>query len=296
MFTKYQHLERFNTPEVENIQYGECFVFPKLDGTNSSVWIHDGEIKAGSRNRILSLENDNQGFLEFVLKQKNIAEFLKENENYILYGEWLVPHTIKTYRLSAWNKFYVFDVFDKKNNKFLHYNEYKVILDKFEIEYIAPMGIVVNGNLESFEFYIDRNFYLLADESVVGEGIVIKNYNFINDFGRTVWAKIVTNEFKEANRKVFDLEAREIVTTELKIVNKYLTEDFILKEYNKFLNTRNFSKKLIPELLKTIFYEFVKEEVYNIIFELKLPTIDFKHLHALVVAKIKEILFDVFSK
>ena len=48
-FRRYQHLERFGTTEVQNIELGECYIFPKIDGTNSSVWIENGEIKADTR-------------------------------------------------------------------------------------------------------------------------------------------------------------------------------------------------------------------------------------------------------
>ena len=56
-FRKYQHIERFGTMEVEGIELGLCYIFPKIDGTNSSVWLgEDGQIHAGSRKRELSLE------------------------------------------------------------------------------------------------------------------------------------------------------------------------------------------------------------------------------------------------
>ena len=38
-FLKYQHVERVGTSEVENIELGTCYVFPKIDGTNASIWI-----------------------------------------------------------------------------------------------------------------------------------------------------------------------------------------------------------------------------------------------------------------
>jgi len=31
-FKKYQHVERFGTSEVEKIEFGTCYVFPKIDG------------------------------------------------------------------------------------------------------------------------------------------------------------------------------------------------------------------------------------------------------------------------
>lgn len=46
-FKKYQHVERFGNLEVEAIELGECYVFSKLDGTNSSCWLDEEEVKAG---------------------------------------------------------------------------------------------------------------------------------------------------------------------------------------------------------------------------------------------------------
>ena len=45
-FKKYMHIERLGTDEVEDIEFGECYIFYKLDGTNGSVWLDNGELKA----------------------------------------------------------------------------------------------------------------------------------------------------------------------------------------------------------------------------------------------------------
>ena len=121
MFVKYQHLERFGTAETEGIEFGECYVFPKIDGTNASVWYENEQIKAGSRNRELSLEKDNAGFFEWVIQNKAIQEFLQEHSDLRLFGEWLVPHSLKTYRDDAWRRFYVFDVM--RGDDYLHFEE-----------------------------------------------------------------------------------------------------------------------------------------------------------------------------
>ena len=42
MFVKYMHLERYGNEEVDGIEQGTTYVFPKLDGTNAQVWV-DGE-------------------------------------------------------------------------------------------------------------------------------------------------------------------------------------------------------------------------------------------------------------
>lgn len=150
MFKRYQHLERFGTTEVENIELGECYIFPKIDGTNGSVWMDNGEIKAGSRNRELSLEKDNAGFLEWAKGQKHLISYLNENPNHRLFGEWLVPHSLTTYRGNAWRNFYVFDVeidsSSESDTVYMHYNDYKPLLDKHGVDYIPPIAIIKNAS------------------------------------------------------------------------------------------------------------------------------------------------------
>ena len=137
-FVKYQHVERYGTTETEGITVGTCYIFPKIDGTNSSVWLQDNRVCAGSRNRELSLDKDNAGLLEYINQKSNIQEFFKEYPNLRLYGEWLVPHHLKTYRDNAWNKFYIFDVtyIEDGITHYMPYNEYQPILEKYSIDYI----------------------------------------------------------------------------------------------------------------------------------------------------------------
>jgi hypothetical protein len=153
-FKKYQHVERFGNTEVENIELGECLIFPKIDGTNASVWMtDDGRLCAGSRNRELSLEKDNAGFYDYVIHNKNILNLLQEFPQYRLYGEWLVPHSLKTYKENAWKNFYVFDItIDSEDGsvRYVPYNEYQSILEAFNISYIPPICTIKNGSYEQF--------------------------------------------------------------------------------------------------------------------------------------------------
>jgi len=71
-FRKYMHIEKFGTDEVHGIELGGCYVFPKLDGTNGSIWNDGGALQAGSRNRQLSLDADNAGFLKACLENENL--------------------------------------------------------------------------------------------------------------------------------------------------------------------------------------------------------------------------------
>ena len=290
-FKKYQHVERFGAIETAGIENGMCYVFPKIDGTNASIWWDDG-LKAGSRNRELVVGADNAGFYEWAKKQTVLKLFFRDYPQLRLYGEWLVPHTLKTYDESAWRQFYVFDVMNEEH--YLHYEEYSKILDMYGIEYIPPICKVENPTYERLVAQLEKNDYLIEDGKGTGEGIVIKNYDYRNKFGRIVWAKIVANEFKAKHRKKDVAEIKEAKIIEQEIAEKFITKSLVEKEFAKINAEAGWSSKFIPRLLSTVFYCLVKEESWNFIKEFKNPTIDFKRLSFFTNNRIKELMPELF--
>lgn len=292
-FKKYQHLERFGTSEVEGIEIGKCYLFPKIDGTNGSVWWNEG-IKAGSRNRQLSIDNDNQGFYEWVLKQEGLREFLIDNPTKRLFGEWLVPHSLKTYREDAWKDFYVFDVKDDESDVHMNFDDYVELLKVYDINYIPPQKIIVNPTYDDILFQLERNYYLIKDGNGTGEGLVIKNYDFVNKYGRQIWAKIVTSEFKEKHHKEMGAPVVKNNLLEEEISNKYVTLALCEKVLAKIENDGGFTSKKTPQLLNTVYYDIVKEDCWNFIKEHKNPTINFKTLQSCVFRTVKQKLPHLF--
>lgn len=306
MFKKYQHLERFGNAEVQNIELGECYIFPKIDGTNASIWIENGELKAGSRNRELSLESDNAGFYLWVKSQNNILEYLLRNPTHRLFGEWLVPHSLKTYREETWRNFYVFDVaIDKKEDEilhdgdslvnYLHYNEYKPEIEAFGINYVPPISIIQNANYDLLVKQLAKNVFLIEDGKGAGEGIVIKNYDFRNKYNRQSFAKIVTSEFKEAHAKVMGsnpITGKKLVEEE--IADKYVTKALCEKLHAKIENESGFTSKMIPRLLNTVYYDLIREESWEFVKEFKNPTINYSTLNHFVIHKVKQNLPHLF--
>jgi len=299
-FRKYQHIERFGTDEVDGIEFGKCYIFYKIDGTNASVWLDkEGKVKAGSRNRELTLENDNAGFYNAIINDERIINYLNKHPSHRLFGEWLVPHTLKTYRQDAWRKFYIFDVcLDKEDGlEYIPYDIYKPLLEEFNLDYIPPLAIITNPTYESLIKCLEKTGqFLIEDGNGIGEGIVIKNYDFYNKYKRQTWAKIVANEFKEKHHK--EMGCPEIKTEKMieeKIVDDFCTESFIEKEYAKIVIEQNgWESKYIPMLLGRVFSELIKEESWNMIKKYKNPKIDYKTLNALVIKKIKETKKEVF--
>lgn len=299
-FRKYQHLERFGTTEVQGIELGKTYIFPKLDGTNASVWLNEkGEIQAGSRKRHLTLEADNAGFYAWVKKQANLLAYLQENPTHRLFGEWLVPHSLKTYRQDAWRNFYIFDVAVNKTEneithkgddkvKYLSYDEYKPLLEEKGLNFISPISIITNANYEQLINQLNKNVFLIEDGKGVGEGIVIKNYEFKNKYGRNTFAKIVTTEFKEKHSKTMgasEIKGKKMVEEE--IAKEFVTTALVDKVYAKIENESGFNSRAIPRLLNTVFYDVVREDTWNFIKKHKNPSINFKTLQHFVFAEVK---------
>jgi len=297
MFIKYHHVERLGTDEVEGILDGECYVFPKLDGTNASVWIEGGQLCAGSRRRKLTLEQDNAGFLAYILDSEITAPLIAlliANPSLTLYGEWLVPHSLKTYREDAWRRFYVFDVYDREAERLLPYDEYSTMICDSAIQVIPPMRVVSRPTEEWLVKLLDSNTYLITDGQGCGEGLVIKRYDYVNAYGRMTWAKLVRNEFKEKNLKAFGVPNVQMTNLEYKIAETFLTQPVVDKVYADMTAEEPWRSRRIPELLGRVWHDFVVEEIWEVLKRYRNPTIDFRRLHRYVVARIKALRPDLF--
>lgn len=313
-FIRYPHLERLGHADVDGLDIGDCWVFPKLDGTNASIWIDKvGIYRAGSRSRQLSAEQDNAGFYNWYASEDPKAYALRKYLHSFpngtrIYGEWLVPHTFKHYREDVWKRFWVFDVLHPVHG-FLAWEDYVNDATQFEgADIVQPICKISNPSKEDLLKLTELNTFLVKDGEGPGEGIVIKRYGFVNKFGRTTWAKIVRNEFKEANHGTFGVPEKDgTYTPEPDIAARVVTATLVNKErakielalLNEAVNVtteedgRRLRKSLIPRLLETVFHCVCTEELWDELKRLKNPTIDFKRLHKFVIAECKKHMGDL---
>lgn len=296
MFKPYMHLEKYGNTEVESIELGKVYVFPKLDGTNASLWLDERGIGYGSRNRDLRDGDDNQGFKHEMQHDKAVAKFFEHHPNLRLYGEWLVPHTFKGYRADAWRKFYVFDVLNDATGHWLTYDAYKPLLDDAGLHYIPPIAEITNATYENLLRFLEQCLFLCPDGGEPGEGIVLKNYDYYNKFHRQVWAKIVRQEFKEANVKAFNHPSiNNSKLNEQAIVDRAVTKALVDKTKAKIeADSAGWSSKYIPRLLETVFYDVVREELWDALKEIKFGAVNFTTLRALTIKRIKELVPELF--
>jgi hypothetical protein len=300
----FMSLVRANKSEVRGIEVGTCYVFPKLDGTNASIfWDEENQtLGAGSRRRKLSEGADNAGFFNHMKDHPTAKELVMSFPTWNIYGEWLVPHSLKTYREESWRQFYIFDVWDQDKNRYLTYEEYKGALQPVlesvccsDICIIPPMAIITNGNYTRFERCAEENTYQIEDGKGCGEGVVIKNYEFLNQFGTTPYAKLVTNLFKEANAIAFGPKEIKDEMIEQLIAEKYTTAARVEKIKLKIEDEVGpWHSKLIPRLINTTFHDIITEEMWEILKDNKKPTINFGLLHRYVIISIKAVQPDLF--
>lgn len=323
-FRRYHHLERAAHPDVADLDHGTVYIFPKIDGTNASMWCDaDGVVQCGSRSRMLSVDNDNHGFHAWVngdeLSAMALSVFLKTCRHLTVYGEWLVPHTLKTYREEAWRRFYVFDVYSHEQEAYLPFSQYGDSLSTMEIDIIVPLAIAENPSKDQIQKLVDHNTFLIRDGAGAGEGVVLKNYDWKNKYGHQPWAKVVRNEFKESNLAAFGIPViKGEKQVEAEIVAELCTEAFVRKTFDRvvlltaedsgstfegaahdnYIPREHFIEanrgKIIPRFLGTVYHEFVVEEIWTIVKRFKNPTICFRKLQNLLVIASKKLLPEIF--
>jgi hypothetical protein len=286
-FRRYEKIHRLGKEETEGILVGKVHVMEKIDGANASIWKENDTLCTGSRSRYLGNDNFN-GFGTFVQSHEGIKKALEENPTLRLYGEWLVRHTI-VYKETSYKKFYLFDVFDGEK----YWSTDKVIefAKKYDIPYAEYYGTFENPTVEQLEELVGKSS--LGDK---GEGIVLKNFDFVNKFGDICYAKIVKQEFMEENAIIFGGNNKHSETYwEMYIVNKYMTLARIEKIIHKIESEVGSSLGLehTSRIINTAYHDMLTEEIWDI--AKKAGKIDFKSLSHLSLRKAAVIYKDIIN-
>lgn len=317
-FRKFMHVERLGHRATQGILEGTVYLMPKLDGTNGVVWFRDGEVRCGSRNNYLNPAGgqDNHGFRAAMLADPFWPRLFDRHPHLIVYGEWLVPHTVKDYLPEAWRKFYVFDMFDTQNHRYLtpsevvdmvlgldpNTEESRVLL-AFWTKTHSPSEAQLTGVLNDLSKH-------LMKEGRHGEGIVVKNYDWLNqDRHGRAWAKIIHPEFAnqgKAGKGVPKIDA----PVDQRLVDKFVTVDHVKKTLAKIiaivaeemkvelpvdeqmwrrlaLDNRG---KIIPRLMGQVLSDLWSEEGWQIFKAAKGESISTSSFKALTEKRVKETL------
>ena len=297
MFHPFIHVERLDTEETDGILVGRCEITPKLDGTNACVWYEDGKLHVGSRRREITPVDDNAGFAAAIEQSKSpdivaLWDFCVAHPTWIIYGEWLGSTKfigqIKAYDPVALGHLWIFDVWDRVTETYVPRVEWEYAITSEQrfgdlIRYIIPMRVIDNPTKEQLFSLMDNNHFLLDGEHV-GEGIVIRNNEFHNKFGRYAIAKLVREEWKQDKREKKTVPEGSV---EVAIVANFATTVEFSKARVKteLYFGEPFSASLAKHVgfyLNTVWNDAILEETKNWVKKCKVTEVNFSVLKAAV--------------
>ena len=174
---------------------GTIYATEKVDGSQFSFGLVDGELICRSRKQQIDLDNTSM-FKLGVDTAKDLASQGLLNEGWTYRGEYLSKpkHNTMAYDRVPRGSIILFDV------------------DRSDQDYVTPSGVVdiaANIDLESvplLETYFTKPNLedvtaLLENESILGggkiEGVVLKNYGMFGRDAKAMMAKVVSEDFKE---------------------------------------------------------------------------------------------------
>ncbi len=288
-FRKYPKIKRLGTEETEGILEGTVFIQEKVDGANVQIWKkEDGTMGMGSRGREVTEEEFN-GFVPYIYAHDGIFRLLTTYPEYHLYGEWLVKHSI-SYKETAYRKFYLFDIFTPDGR--MNLEELYKVAEGYKIETPQLFAKLENPKLDDIMEFVGK-----TNLGEAGEGVVIKNFDFISQFGDMEYAKIVTEKFKEENAITFGGNNKASDSYwEMYIVNKYFTLARVQKVMGKIqpLVDKKLSIEHTARLIGTMYHDVISECMFEI--QKKVKKIDFGKLSRLGARKTAKIYIDILNE
>lgn len=197
---KYKDIERLKDKYAPAFKVGEHItITEKIDGANASIVVNeDGTLTACSRRNELNQNNTLQGFYGFVQTLDASIVSAALTSRYILFGEWLVKHTIR-YPEDKMKQFYVFDVFDTETEQYMPWDFTKQIAEFIGLKTVP---VFYDGPFISWEHIYSFVGKTEMGGEPTGEGVVIKSQDRLdNKFsGTPEYVKIVAKEFSEVHQ------------------------------------------------------------------------------------------------
>lgn len=271
---KYVDIERLKDKYAMAFKTGEHItVSEKIDGANASICYdaETGSLAAFSRRQRLTEDNNLQGFYAYVLTLDPVKwADVTSNGRFIVFGEWLVKHTIK-YPDDLMRKFYVFDVWDTEAEQYVPWFLTYQIAQALGLKTVP---IFYDGEFTSWE-----DLYALVGRTEMqaeptGEGIVIKSQDRLdNKFsGTPAYVKIVAKEFSEvhqskpqkeidpakiAAKQAAEAQVETIVTQRRveKTIQKFVEDNLIPEDWDE--KNLGAIAKILP---RAVYDDCVKEE------------------------------------
>jgi hypothetical protein len=259
---------------VRDIFNEEVLVEEKLDGSQFSFGVFNGELKVRSKGSQLYVEAPEKMFAAAVRTAQELAPLLVDGWTYR--AEYLAKtkHNVLSYSRIPQKHLAVFDINDGHET----YLSYEVKAKECERIGLEVVPLIYKGkvsDLGQFRSFIDRDSFLGGAKI---EGVVVKNYQRFFTDGKAMFAKYVSEEFKEIHSAEFRKENPASGDICDKIIAQYRTPARWrkavqhLKEEGKLESSPRDIGNLIKEAGEDTMRE-CQEEIKNILWQWAEPQI-----------------------
>lgn len=310
-YTKYSHVRRYGTEGTEGYLKGHVIATPKVDGANCCVFFDDaaGKARIGGRKTVCEDRKDcswlGEWFEKDAAEAPHLREFVGNHPNLVIYGEWMggvvkdkFQGAIKDYDKEHLRTVKIFDVFDTDTETYLEDHEWREMIDEHYPElsrYCVPILAEFDDPTEEQLWEVaEKNTYMLDEAEHAGEGIVIRNPAFKDEYGNYHIVKMVLSDWQQRANK----RAREAVEMDVEaaIVHEYMTdaemEKTVQKTCAKFGDEKfdSTSRKHMGFFTSVIFRDLLEENIMDMMKRFKKPIIDFGRLSGLATKRGEEYL------
>lgn len=288
---KYTDVIRYGKSSTNGvIKEGDIIsITEKIDGANASFRIDKTNplgISCYSRNNPLNEDQTLSGFYGWVID--NILPIKdKLNKKYIYYGEWLVKHKV-IYKDEYYKNFYMFSIWDIEKEQYVSDD---IVQTEAERLGLTTTNYFYIGEFKSFDHlmsFVGKSDITL--EPNTGEGIVVKNVNYFDNYNRQVFVKLVSEKFAEVQKQRLpknpniDSPVIELVKSVLtkarveKILYKLVDEGILKEDYaieDMGLILKSLGGKVYEDIMKEesdLFVDYEEDKIKRICGK-SLPTI-----------------------
>lgn len=266
---RYTDIIRYGKPKTQGvIQEGDMIsITEKIDGANAS-FTRDLDnilgVSCYSRKLLLTEENTLRGFYGWV--KDNIVPIKdKLNPNYRYIGEWLVSHKIQ-YKEESYYRFYMFSIWDEETEEYLSDD---IVISEAERLGLKTVEYFYRGEFISYEHmssFIGKSN--ITKDPNMGEGIVVKNVNYKDRYGKQCFVKLVSERFAEVQKQRLPKNPN-ITSKEVELIKSILTKPRVDKLMHKLVDEGLLTKeefcvesmgKLLKLLGNRVIEDMLKEE------------------------------------
>lgn len=261
---------------IQSIFDDEVIIEEKIDGSQFSFGVFDGELRCRSKSVQQHLDNPDKMFNLAIATAKRLFEAGLLSEGYMYSGEYLnkPKHNALVYGRTPAQHIIIFDI-RTGHETYMNYDEKKAEAERIGLECVPLVG---RCKIETAEQLLE----MLKRSSCLGgmiEGLVVKNYSRFTKDGHAMIGKFVTEAFKEVHKRDWketnpgSKDFLALICDEYRTKARWFKARQHLKEAGELEGTPKDIGKLVAEIQKDIKAE-CEDEIKAKLFKWAWPHIE----------------------